>query len=262
MGLWLHKTKSISFTLVVDDFGVCYEDRTDCEELIKLLEETYPCKCDWSGNRYIGVNLDWDYKKRELRTSMPGYVKKALVQFQHIKEGGRKQHSPSPYEAPDYGKKCQMTNIDLTPTMTKEDKSGLQKTTGKFLYYGRAVDDTMLHALNCLSTRVNDGTERTKAALKHFLDYCHDNPDAVKLYVASDMILFIDSDASYLVKPMAKKSSRRILLPGKQKRRHCQWINSNPSKGHQVRYVISSRSRTGSTLHECETSSSNPTSTN
>ena len=62
----------------------------------------------------------------------------------------------------------------------------------------------MLHALNCLSTRINNGTEKTKAALEHFLDYCHDNPDAVKLYVASDMILFIDSDASYLVEPMAR----------------------------------------------------------
>ena len=65
-GLWLHKTKSISFTLVVDDFGVAYKERKDCEELIKLLEGTYPCKCNWSDNRYIGVNLDWDYKEPEL----------------------------------------------------------------------------------------------------------------------------------------------------------------------------------------------------
>ena len=145
---------------------------------------------------------------------MPGYVKKALLQFQHIKEGGKKQHSPSPYTVPVYGKKCQMTDIDLTAAMTKNDKSQLQKTTGKFLYYGRAVDDTMLHALNCLATRINDGTARTKAALKHFLDYCHDNPDAVKLYVASDMILFIDSDALYLVEPMARSRAGGFFYLG------------------------------------------------
>ena len=97
-----------------------------------------------------------------------------------------------------------MTKVDISPAMAKEDKSKLQSATGKFLYYGRSVDDKMLHALNCLSTRINDGTERTKEALEHFLDYCHNNPDAVKLYVASDMILFIDSDASYLVEPMAR----------------------------------------------------------
>ena len=83
-----------------------------------------------------------------------------------------------------------------------------EKRTGdsnrKILYYGRAVDDTMLHALNCLATRVNNGTERTTESLKHFLDYCYDNPDAVKLYLTSDMILFIVSNAACLVEPMAQ----------------------------------------------------------
>ena len=144
---------------------------------------------------------------------MPGYVKKALIQFQHIRKG-RRQHSPSPYTPPDYGKKCQMTNIDLTTTITPTEKKELQQATGKFLYYGRAIDDTMLHALNCLSTQVNNGTERTKKALTHFLDYCYDNPDAVKLYVASDMILFIDSDAAYLVEPEAKSRAGGFFYLG------------------------------------------------
>ena len=94
---------------------------------------------------------------------MPGYIKK-LIQFQHKKKNKKKQHSPSPYEAPEYGKKCQMTKIDISPALAKEDKSRLQSATGKFLYYGRAVDDTMLHTLNCLSRRINDGTEKTKEA--------------------------------------------------------------------------------------------------
>ena len=59
-GLWLHKTKDISFTLVVDDFGVKYCHRRDAEELFTLLKGTYPCKCDWAGELYIGVHLDWD----------------------------------------------------------------------------------------------------------------------------------------------------------------------------------------------------------
>ena len=78
-GLWLHETKDLSFTLVVDDFGCRFSNKRDAEDLVALLEETYPCKCDWTGNRYIGIHLDWDYKKRELKTSMPGYVKKALI---------------------------------------------------------------------------------------------------------------------------------------------------------------------------------------
>ena len=107
-----------------------------------------------------------------------------------------------------------MTNIDLTTAMNPEDKKHLKEMTGKLLYYGQTVNDTMLHALNCLSTKINNGTKRTKAALKHFLDYCYNNPDAVKLYAASDMILFIDSDATYLVEPEAKSRAGGFFYLG------------------------------------------------
>ena len=40
-------------------------------------------KSDWAGERYIGIDLKWDYEKRTLETSMDSYVKKALLQFQH-----------------------------------------------------------------------------------------------------------------------------------------------------------------------------------
>ena len=103
-----------------------------------------------------------------------------------------------------------MTNINLTTAMNPEDKKHLQEMMRNFLHYGRGVDNTMLYALNCLSTQINNGTERTKAALKHFLDYCYDNSDAVKLCVASDMILFVDSDAAYLVEPEAKSRAGRF----------------------------------------------------
>ena len=104
-----------------------------------------------------------------------------------------------------------MTDIDTSEPITAPEKKGLQGVTGKFLYYGRAVDDTILHALNCLSTQVNRGTERTMKALKHFLDYCYDNQDAVKLYIASNMILFIDSDAAYLVEYEARSRAGRFF---------------------------------------------------
>ena len=83
-GLWLHKKKNILFTLVVNNFGVKHICREDAEELVSIFEQTYPCKCDWSGEQYIGVHLEWDYKRQRLKTSMPGYVKRVLTQFQHI----------------------------------------------------------------------------------------------------------------------------------------------------------------------------------
>ena len=43
--------------------------------------------------KYIGLTVDWDYKKGEVHISMSGYVEKALKQFQH-KPPRRKQDSP------------------------------------------------------------------------------------------------------------------------------------------------------------------------
>ena len=59
-------------------------------------------KSDWKGDRYIGIDLNWDYEKRTLHTSMKGYVKKALVRFQHESP---KQHyfAPFKYIPPKYG---------------------------------------------------------------------------------------------------------------------------------------------------------------
>ena len=102
-GLWKHKTCPISFTLVVNDFGVSYVDRANAKNLEAALKAHYPMTIDWTGDKYIGITLDWDYKKRELRTSMPGYVEKALKQFKHILLSNKQQDSPSSFVPPKFG---------------------------------------------------------------------------------------------------------------------------------------------------------------
>ena len=134
---------------------------------------------------------------------MPGYVQEALLKFQHQYDGGR-YSSPSPHVPIQYGQKIQMAKIDETEPMTSTQKKLLQQVCGQFLYYARAVDSTMLHALNDLATRVNNGTQETAKALTHFLNYCAANSDASILYQASDMILYNHSDAAYLVASNAR----------------------------------------------------------
>jgi hypothetical protein len=48
-GLWLHKTRPISFTLVVDDF-----------DLRNALLRTYELTTDWMVKVYSGMTLKWD----------------------------------------------------------------------------------------------------------------------------------------------------------------------------------------------------------
>ena len=98
-GLYKHETRDISFSLVVDDFGVKYTDKTDADHLITTLQKKYPIKMNWEGNYYLGMTLQWNYhpihSERNVRLSMPGYVKEALIEFKHhfIKQ----QFSASPY---------------------------------------------------------------------------------------------------------------------------------------------------------------------
>ena len=130
--------------------------------------------------------------------SMPGYVKRALIKFHQ--EFSKTTHSPSPFNAPVYGRKIQMATIDNTNPMITIQTKLLQQVCRTFLYYASVVYCTMLHALNDLATRVKDGTQKIAESLNHFLDYCATHPEATTvLYRASDMILHNHSDAAYLV---------------------------------------------------------------
>ncbi len=47
-GLWLHESQPLTFTLVVDDFGVKFVNRTDVDHLISSIKKTYTLTEDWS----------------------------------------------------------------------------------------------------------------------------------------------------------------------------------------------------------------------
>ena len=62
----------------------------------------------------------------------------------------------------------------------------------------------MLPALNTLAEQQSSPTINTEASINHFLEYAATNLSAIIQYKASDMILHIDSDASYLSEPRAR----------------------------------------------------------
>ena len=51
-GLFMHKTRPIWFTLVVDDFGIKYIGRQHADHLINVLKEFYEVEVDWDGSLY------------------------------------------------------------------------------------------------------------------------------------------------------------------------------------------------------------------
>jgi hypothetical protein len=128
---------------------------------------------------------------------MPGYLSNVLSKFQHDSPK-HPQHTPSRYVTPVYGANTQYDTKDETPPLTVQQCLTIQKVTGPLLYYARAVDPTVLMPLNDIATELTKATEKTQAATKQMLDYLSTNPDATIRYHASDMILNIHSDASYL----------------------------------------------------------------
>jgi hypothetical protein len=196
-GLWLHKTRSISFSLVLDDFAVKYVGKQHADHLRNTLLKTYELTKDWSAMVYSVVTLKWDYKNRTCDISMPGYVSNVLSKFQHDTPK-HPQHTPSRYVTPVYGAQTQYATKDETPPLTAKQCLTIQKVTGSVLYYARAVDPTVLMPLNDIATDQTKATEKTQAAKNQLLDYVTTHPDATIRYHVSDMILHIHSDASYL----------------------------------------------------------------
>jgi hypothetical protein len=76
--LWKHRTQPISFTLVVNDFGIKYERQEDIDHLIASIKAKYKVNKDWTDNLYCGIKLNGDYKNCPLDISMPGYIIKQL----------------------------------------------------------------------------------------------------------------------------------------------------------------------------------------
>ena len=71
-----------------------------------MLEDTYDIEVDEDGDKYVGISLDWDYKKGNVYLSMPGYVSEALSRFKHI-WSGKSEDQPYAHVVPKYGAKLQ-----------------------------------------------------------------------------------------------------------------------------------------------------------
>ena len=204
-GLFKHETQPMAFCLVVDDFGVKHIGKEHAEHLLKTLTDAeYVASTDWTGETFCGLTLKWDYEKGTVDISMPDYVQKALQRFEHpLPE--EPEDAPHQHTEINYGAKTQMTKApDNTPPLDKAGIKRLQSIVGTLLHYARAVDNTMLPALGTLAAAQTKGTQATAEAATKLLNYAATHPDAVVRFTASDMVLHVHSDASYLSESEAR----------------------------------------------------------
>jgi hypothetical protein len=114
----------------------------------------------------------------------------------------KRQDQPYPHVKPNYGAKKQYSQEeDNAPALNKEEKKFIQEVCRVFLFLARAVDGGLLPALSSLASQQANPTEKTMLLCKQFLDFMATQEDAVLTYQASNMVLAIHSNASYLSEP-------------------------------------------------------------
>jgi hypothetical protein len=184
---------------------------------------------------------------------MPGYVSNVLSKFQHDAPK-HPQHTPSRYVTPVYGAKTQYTKKDETRPLTAQQCLTIQKVTGSVLYYARAVGPTVLMPLNDIATEQTKATGKTQAAMNQLLDYLATHPDATIRYHASDMILHIHSDASYLSVSNARSRLRGLFFFGNKSPEQDMLSRSILNVASVIKSVVASaaKSEVGACFHNAQ----------
>jgi hypothetical protein len=90
----------------------------------------------------------------------------------------------------------------------------LQQLTGTLLYYARVVDPTLIMPIDVLASEQSNATEMKADKVINLLNYCNTNPETKMRYHASDMILHIHSDASYISENEAKSRAGGFFYMG------------------------------------------------
>jgi hypothetical protein len=127
----------------------------------------------------------------------------------------RPQHCPDSPEPKKYGSEAQAAlPIDALRPLGEKEIKAVQKIVGSILYYARAVDMTVLMALSTIASEQMKGTQQTMEKVLQVLDYLAIHPDATIRFRATDMVMNIHLDASYLSAPNSRSRACRHFSLG------------------------------------------------
>jgi hypothetical protein len=110
-GLWQHMWRSITFCLVVDNFGIKVTNMANFKHLKMALEEHYTIAVNYKGSLFCGIKLTWDYVCCHVNCSMPGDIATALKKYQNATLTVL-QYAPYNAAVIQYGVKVQSVETD------------------------------------------------------------------------------------------------------------------------------------------------------
>jgi hypothetical protein len=122
---------------------------------------------------------------------------------------------PAAYVPPEYGAKITYDKVvDDTSTAAAQKMRIIQQIAGVLLFYARAVNPTMLCAINELASSQVAPSPATLAQVDRILHYAVKHPNATIILKASDVQLKYYSDASYLSEANSRSRAGGILFLG------------------------------------------------
>jgi hypothetical protein len=158
-GLWAHDTLPVTFSLVVDDFGVKYEGLANAHHLIDALEQHYTISKDWTGGLYCGITLNWYYLHRHVDLYMP------------VPPSKRPRYAPHTWTEPAYGQRIQYAPPpDESAAASAADITRAQGIGGTLLYYACSIDPTLGMPLSTITSRRSMATATNMDTIRHLLD--------------------------------------------------------------------------------------------
>ena len=129
---------------------------------------------------------------------MKDYIKNLMHKMQHPLPN-KPEHNPHNCTPSKYGQTIQLAPISNNlPILPVERIKRVQQISGSLIYYARAVDHTILLTLNNIAAEQSRATTDTEKQIHKLLNYVTTHNNASIIYKASDTILKIHSDASYL----------------------------------------------------------------
>ena len=159
--------------------------------LLTALQTHYSISIDWKGSDFCGHHLAWNYPERFVNITMPNYIPNLLDKLQYSPK--RPQYSPypmAPFTPARLGDSQYAPEPDLSPPLNPKDTTLVQSIVGLLLYHARAIDCTILPALNTLGTQQVAPTSNTLKLCHRLLNYVATYPNVIIRFHASDMILY------------------------------------------------------------------------
>ncbi len=168
--------------------------------LLNILKKFHGVKYNMAGNKFAGMDIEWNYASHCCRIIMPGYISLLLLKYKHP-QPAKPQLSPYKYLPIAYGAKLHITSDpDALELLDANRKHRVQEIVGSLLYYAQVVDNKLLVALSAIAAHQAKATIATEQAVNLLLNYIATYPNDGIVYRASNMILCAHADAGFLNK--------------------------------------------------------------